>query len=107
LALEKEINVDVEVYPALRDVVPVSVAIDTDAGVSHDHAAQACAETVRRFLSSLDVGRPLLLSKLGREMLETGGVQNYRIIQPERDITPAAHRVIRPGNIVVERMTNA
>ncbi|MCL2068335.1 MAG: baseplate J/gp47 family protein [Oscillospiraceae bacterium] len=104
LSLEKEINVDVEVYPAVRDEVNVSVAIDTAAGVNPDHAAEACAGTVRRCLSSLAVGGALLLSKLGRELLEVEGVQNYRIIQPERDIIPLPRSVIRYGNIAVERM---
>jgi uncharacterized phage protein gp47/JayE len=104
LALEKEINVDVEVYPAVRDAVNISFAIDTDAGVNYAHAAEACAEAARNFLSSLAVGQPLLLSKLGRELLEADGVSNYHITSPNRDIIPAARRVIRPGTISVERM---
>jgi uncharacterized phage protein gp47/JayE len=104
LACEKEINVDVEVLPAARDEVNVSIAIDTDTGVNYAYAAEACAGAVRRCLSSLAVGQPLLLSKLGRELLDVEGVFNYRVIQPERDIIPAARRIIRPGNISVERM---
>jgi uncharacterized phage protein gp47/JayE len=107
LAVEKEINVDVEVHPAVRDAINVTVAIEAHAGANHGHAAEAAAKTIREYMSSLAVGQPLMLSRLGQKLLDTDGVFNYRIMAPVRDIIPAARRVIRPGTISVERMSEA
>jgi len=104
LAHEKEINVDVEVYPAIRDEVAVRVAIDVSSGVDFAQAAADCAASIQNCLSALNVGEPLLLSRLGRELLEVDGVRNYRILQPAGDIIPISSHVIRPGAVNVERM---
>ena len=104
LEVEKEINVDVAVYPAVRSAVNIRVEIDVSSGVDFGQAAAACTASIRGCLSALKVGAPLLLSRLGRELLEVEGVRNYRILSPVGDIAPAAAHVIRPGNVQVERM---
>jgi len=104
LEVEKEINVDVKVYPAVRDEVDVKVEIDVEPGVHFGQAVDDCTATIRNYLSVLEVGRPLMLSRLGRELLNVEGVRNYRILRPENDISPAQSHVIRPGDIELERM---
>jgi len=104
LAVEKEINVDVKVYPATHVATDISVEIDVDSGADFRQAADDVRDCIHSFLSALEVGRPLLLARIGREILDVEGVRNYRILAPERDIVPAAASVIRSGSITVERM---
>ena len=104
LAHEKEINVSVEVYPAIRDSLNLTVRIAVDNDGDFGLITAACCECIEKYISSLSVGEPLLLARLGRELLGLDGIHNYRIVSPSADIITSAEHILRAGTITVERM---
>ena len=107
LAHEKEINVSVQVYPAIRDNVNITLHIAVGSDDDFAIASAACKEYVHSYISSLAVGAPLFLAQLGRGILELDGIYNYSISTPLTDILPNAEHILRSGTITVERMTSA
>ena len=101
---EKEINVDVSVYPATRDAHSISLQITTDADADFAIVSANCRRRILDYMERLEVGAPLLLARFGQAILDVEGVYNYRLISPTADLLPGADHVIRPGAVVVERI---
>jgi uncharacterized phage protein gp47/JayE len=102
LSGEKEINVDVAVSPAIADTTDLRAAIRLEEGADPGIVKAAVTERLRAWLASHKVGEPLLLARLGRELLGVEGLYNYRILAPAADLATAEDHVIRPGVITIE-----
>lgn len=100
----KEINVDVRVRAAERDITSLAAEISVRDGYDADAVLQACRERIADFVRALGVGAPLLLAQLGGALLEVDGVYNYRLLRPAQDAAPQSDHVVEPGEISVTRM---
>lgn len=100
----KEINVDVQVYGAVRDRTAVSVEVSVEDGYDADAVLAACGDCVADYIGGLGVGGALLLAKLGGALLGVDGVYNYRILAPAADAVPVSSHVVEAGNVTVKRM---
>lgn len=104
LDVKKEINVDVLVLAAAEQAVNVSVEVAASDGYNPALVDAEVRGRLAGLLAAIPVGAPLLLANIGRAILETDGVYNYRILGPAADVYPASDRVLRAGNIAVGRM---
>lgn len=104
LAEEKEINVDVSVYPAIRDRHNLTVALAVKADADFAIVSAHCREAITAYADSLGVGEPLLRARLGQVILGVEGVYNYSLKAPAADLLPEDEHVIRPGIVTVERL---
>jgi uncharacterized phage protein gp47/JayE len=103
-AAQKEINVDVEVLGATRVSCGLTLELEPQSGHSYEVVEAAVSEAVSAFVGGLAVGAPLLLSRLGANILSVEGVANYRIAAPTADTRPTGTQVLRPGTITITRM---
>ena len=55
----------------------VSVSIKAGSGYSFSGIADNVRDRIRRFFSELSVGEDVLISALGKAILEVSGVENY------------------------------
>lgn len=74
----REINVDVSVMAA--ETVPCHVAVNIAVveNTSFEMADEAVRAAVKDYFDGLSVGEPVFVSQIGRIILETGLVKNYR-----------------------------
>lgn len=100
----KEINVDVQVLAATREYPAISAEIAVKEGYRFELVAESCKAVITEHLDRLGVGESLLLAAIGSRLLAVDGVYNYRILSPAKDILPANDRVLRAGNIEINRM---
>ena len=104
LAHEKEINVSVEVHPAIKTSINLTVEIAVGEDIDFELAATACEQCIAKYIGTLAVGEALLLARLGRELLSVDGVYNYSITSPLADVSTGAEYILSAGSITVERM---
>lgn len=73
----REINVDVKVYPATIVQLEIFVYIKPETNCTFDAAKQATITAVSDYFSTLSVGEPVILARVGEAILHTGMVKNY------------------------------
>ena len=100
----KEINVDVLVEKAVRDITGIRAEISILDGYDADVVLAACRDNIAAHIDSLAVGDSLLCSRLGSALMNVDGVYNYRIQEPAADAHPPANHVVRAGEILLSRM---
>jgi len=100
----KEINVDVLVQGAQRDVINIEAEISVSDGYDAQVVLAACEERISGYISALGVGGALLLAQLGSALLGVDGVYNYRLNAPDDDVIPLSSHVVEAGAVQVKRM---
>lgn len=103
LQREKEVNVDVSVFPADKRSVPISVRIAVSEEYDFSKVREHCLKKLEAFFQTLGIGKPLLLTHLGSVLLQVEGVDNYSILSPVADVVPLATQVVTPSSVVIER----
>lgn len=73
----REINVDIKVYPATIVELQILVYIKPENNCTIDAAKQAAIAAVQDYFSTLSVGEPVILARVGKAILNTGMVKNY------------------------------
>lgn len=97
----KEINVDILVEKAQPRPVDLSLKIAVTENVSLEDMKAACKERIAGFFEGIAVGQPLVLTHLGRELMEESGLYNYHILSPAGDVTPTQRQKITLGKMEI------
>lgn len=100
----REINVTVSVKAATQKTVRVACYLLPLEPYSFDDIKPICQAALEQYFQSLSVGQPFLLSHLGRALLETGAVKNYRFYSVSADTAVANTEIAVPGAIAWTKM---
>ena len=103
----REISVDVRVLPA--ELVPVSILVYIQPleGCTLEAAVEATVQAVHSYFDLLSVGEPVIVSHLGRRILDTGMVRNYQFdtsLTKDRRMQVSQLAVASP--VYVQRLAN-
>lgn len=75
---ERELNVDVLVLNADAVSYDLTVAITAKNGYSQAEVNKACTDAFERYINSIPIGGKFYLSALGKALIETDCVENYK-----------------------------
>lgn len=70
--------------------VSLSLLIKVKENFDEENVTEICREKIQDFFADLEIGGEVRLCDLGKILLEVEGVENYRFLNPESDITPPA-----------------
>ena len=93
---KREINVTVSVAAAELVSCPVAVTILPAENTTFDAADAAVRAAIQTYFLTLGVGEPVFVAQIGRAILETGMVRNYRF---QSSLT--FDRVLEPSELAV------
>ena len=85
------------------NTVNVSVSIKAGEGYTFSGIADNVRDRIRRFFSELSVGEDVLLSALGKAILEVSGVENY-VFDSMSDTTVTNAEMAKLGTLTVNEM---
>lgn len=80
----------------------ISAVVEVKRGFDREQVLEECTESITEFVQSLSVGDDLLLADLCDILYHVPGVKNYRITEPEDDVSRGASIQLLPGVITVE-----
>ncbi|MEG1315912.1 MAG: baseplate J/gp47 family protein [Oscillospiraceae bacterium] len=103
LAEQREICVDLAVLKPTAVSVPVTVAIDIEAGRDFTAVSAAVKAAIEKHFDGRQLGKSVLLAKLGSVVFGVEGVTNYAFSAPAADIEIAYNKLPVAGTITVSR----
>ena len=104
LAAVREIGVDVTVQAAAEKSVNVSCYIKPADGYTLEQAIPVCKNAIAAYFETLGVGQPVRIIEIGKHILETGAVKNYKFYSSCVDVAVQETEVPVLGNCVVTEM---
>lgn len=105
LARRREINVDVKLYPAARQFVDITAAIEAADGYDQTQLAGGLSGRVMQFVAGLEVGQPLYKASLTAFLMGVDGVRNAVVMTPAEDVLPVAGNIVRARSAAVTGMS--
>lgn len=84
---KREINADVKVFTASPYTVTVDVNIAVKNGYDFDSVAEKCRTALQEFISNSAVGNGLKCAELSEQIYHIEGVENYKILNSDIEIT--------------------
>lgn len=78
-----------------------SVLLKVTDGFSEEKIFTQCRKKLSDFFSDLEIGGEIRICDLGKILMETEGIENYRFIVPESDIVPPADSVVKVKEITL------
>ncbi len=103
----REINVTVSVKPAVQKSIRLACYLQPLAPYSFDDIKPLCDQALAGYFASLSVGEPFVMAHLGRALLETGAVRNYRFYSVSADTAVASTEIAVPGVVTWTKMTSS
>lgn len=92
----REINVQIKVFPAKCIKVSLGMLIEPEKGVPFQIAQAEALKAVESYFLKLKVGEPVLISQVGRSILETGKIKNYEMTISSQD------HIMQPTELAVK-----
>lgn len=100
----KELNVQLTVEAARERTVNLEVQVGVREGYSQQDALEQSREAILETAAQQQVGEPLRLARLVAAVLGCPGVDNCRVLAPQRDEYPLEREIIRCGEIQLSEM---
>lgn len=100
----REIAVDVLVRAPNVRTVNVQVSVQSQEGADGMAIRDAVKQALVSWFNGKQLGKSVLLAKLGRVIFEVDGVENYAIVTPTADITVEQGELPVLGTLSVEEM---
>lgn len=94
-------GIDLYVREAEPYEVSLSVLIKVKDNFSEENVLEQCSDRLQDYVADLGIGQEIRLCDLGKALMEIQGVENYRFISPDEDLTPPADCEVSPGEITV------
>lgn len=91
----REFCMDVKARSGMEKTVPVSLLVQAGEAYEASTLSEAVKAAILTYVDGLPLGTPLLVSQLGRRILEVEGVKNYRMTTPYNDVAPQADQWLR------------
>lgn len=82
----REINVDVTVSPAVKKECTLLLGVTPKPNTSLESAKTVIQDAVKDYFSKLGVGQDVLMVEIGKLLLETGMIYNYKITDSDKVI---------------------
>lgn len=80
----------------------ISAKVEVKSGYKSEEVTAECKRKLTEHVQSLSVGEDLLMADLCDCLYHVPGVKNYRITEPDDDVSRGASVQLLPGNITVE-----
>ncbi|MEE0956733.1 MAG: baseplate J/gp47 family protein [Ruminococcus sp.] len=98
----REINVDVEVLPAVGTSYDMAVTVEAKAGYTAQEVRELCTNAFEEYLSTIPLGGTLYLSALGKYLLDTDCIENYVFDMSMSNMTAAGSQFFISGDVDIE-----
>ncbi|MGI6402820.1 MAG: baseplate J/gp47 family protein [Oscillospiraceae bacterium] len=102
----REIGTQVLVRQAEALPVEVAALVVTASGYDPSQVALSCTAAISRYLSGLEIGQPLLVTRLSGSLLEVEGVENFRLLSPSGDVTPREDQIVVLGEVDIGKVAS-
>lgn len=102
----REITVTVTVKAAAQKTVRLACYLQPLDPYSFDEVKPICDQAMRDYFASLSVGQPFIMTHLGKALLATGAVKNYRFYSVSADTAVANTEIAVPGTVSWTKMTS-
>lgn len=100
----REISVTVSVKPATLKSVRLACYLSPSEGYTFEEVKPICEAALHEFFDSLSVGQNFVMNQLGRALLSTGVINNYRFYSMSADIPVGATEIAVPGSVTWTKM---
>ncbi|MCD8025631.1 MAG: baseplate J/gp47 family protein [Clostridiales bacterium] len=98
----RELNVDAQVIAASPREYDMNVLVYAKSGYSNLAVRQACTQAFESYLESLPIGGTLYLSGLGRYLMDTECIENYRFSDAMSDTSASSSQCFVSGDVEIE-----
>ena len=102
--VRREIAVEVQVRAPTMKELSVSVQVAAAANKDAAQVRTAVESALRTWFDGHRLGENVLRAKLGEIIYTVDGVENYRLLSPETDVTVAADELPQLSGLTVEGM---
>ncbi len=99
---EREINLDVQVFAAVKSPYNLNVTVKAKAGYTQNDVTELIAQAFEEYLSTIPMGGKLYLSSLGKYLLETGCIENYEFDMSMTNAIVPGSQYFVSGETVIE-----
>ena len=101
----REINVDVQVKAAVEKSVRLACYLQPADGYTFEEVKPICQEALNRYYLSLGVGEAVILTHIGKQLLETGVLKNYKFYSVSVDTAVGVTEIAVAGTTVWNPLT--
>lgn len=98
----REINVDIEVHPAVGTSYDMAVTVEAKAGYTAQEVRELCTNAFEEYLRTIPLGGTLYLSALGKYLLDTDCIENYVFDMSMSNMTAAGSQFFIIGDVDIE-----
>lgn len=99
---KREINLDVQVFAAVKSPYNLNVTVKAKAGYTQNDVTELIAQAFEEYLSTIPMGGKLYLSSLGKYLLETGCIENYEFDMSMTNAIVPGSQYFVSGETVIE-----
>ena len=99
---EREINLDVQVFAAVKSPYNLNVTVKAKAGYTQNDVTELITQAFEEYLSTIPMGGKLYLSSLGKYLLETGCIENYEFDMSMTNAIVPGSQYFVSGETVIE-----
>ena len=99
---KREINLDVQVFAAVKSPYNLNVTVKAKAGYTQNDVTELITQAFEEYLSTIPMGGKLYLSSLGKYLLETGCIENYEFDMSMTNAIVPGSQYFVSGETVIE-----
>ncbi len=99
---KREINLDVQVFAAVKSPYNLNVTVKAKAGYTQNDVTQLITQAFEEYLSTIPMGGKLYLSSLGKYLLETDCIENYEFDMSMVNAIAPGSQYFVSGETVIE-----
>ncbi len=99
---EREINLDVQVFAAVKSPYNLNVTVKAKAGYTQNDVTELITQAFEEYLSTIPMGGKLYLSSLGKYFLETDCIENYEFDMSMTNAIVPGSQYFVSGETVIE-----